>query len=273
MTSRNVYSLITAGSGSEQTIYAGTEPAFLFRLGAGDVWEELDALRTVPSRDGWNFPSPPHVAHAKHVDVDPRDAATFYVSIEQGALLKTVDGGRTFRQLPFRDDSFVYNSDAHRVAINPLDPDELYLSGGDGIIRSADGGESWQRVATPAIRVGYPDATFCSPIEDGVVYTAGAGGRPHDWRATGSADAAMARSRDRGRTWETLGLAGLRGNIEAVTLIAWDDGYGFFVATTDGEVFASPDRGASWSQIASALPPVSKAGHYKTVLSGRVSAG
>lgn len=266
LASENVYSLMVSGD----TLYAGTEPALLFRLrGDASAWEELDALRTIPGRDGWNFPAPPHIAHAKHVDVDPRDPDTFYVSVEQGALLKTVDGGRTFRQLTFRDDAYVYNNDAHRVAINPLAPDELYLSGGDGVTRSPDGGASWKRVTTPAMRVGYPDATFCSPLEDGVLFTAGAGGRPHSWRATGTADAAMARSRDRGQTWEILALPATRGNIEAVTLVSRSDGYGFFVATTDGEIFASTDSGETWSVIADGLPAISKGGHYETVLSGR----
>ena len=266
--SENVYSLARYG----ETIYAGTEPALLFRLRDGaTAWEELPALRTIPGRDGWNFPAKPHVAHVKNVAVDPRDPATFYVSVEQGALLKTIDGGRTFRQLPFRDESYVYNSDAHRVAINPLQPDELYLSGGDGVTLSADAGETWKRVTTPEFRVGYPDATFCSPLEDGVVFTAGAGGRPHSWRTTGDARAAVARSRDRGATWELLPIPTTRGNIEAVTLVSTRDGYGFFAGTTDGEIFASGDRGASWSVVATGLPAISKGPHANTVLAGRTT--
>lgn len=274
LTSQNVYSLSYCDSAAGAVLFAGTEPAFLFRRGIGeDAWEELDALRAVPGREGWNFPSVPHVAHTKHIDIDPRDDDTFYVSIEQGALLKTRDGGRTFRQLTFKDDSYIFNSDAHRVVINPLNPDEIYLPGGDGIAHSRDGGETWERVATPSMRVSYPDATFCSPLEDGVLYAAGAGGRPHSWRTTGSADAAMVRSRDRGRTWAALPLPELRGNIEAVSMLSWPDGYGFFVGTTDGEVFESTDRGETWSQIAGGLPPISKGGHYKTVLSGRTAVG
>jgi hypothetical protein len=272
LTERNVYSL-AAGTGPDgAVVYAGTEPALFVRLdGESRTWTELDALRTVPGRDGWNFPAAPHVAHAKHVDIDPRDPRTFYVSVEQGALLKTTDGGMTFRQLPFRDATYQFNSDAHRVAINALNPDEIYLTGGDGVTRSADAGESWERVATPSMRIGYPDAAFCSPLEDGVLFAAGAGGRPHSWRATGNAEATIVRSADRGRTWGTLGLGSLRGNIEAVTLVAVPGDFGFFVATTDGEVFASSDRGARWSLIARGLPPISKGGHYQTVRKGRAA--
>lgn len=270
----NVFSLAAgprAGGGT--TIYAGTEPALLYRLVDGEAaWEELTALRDVPGRESWDFPAPPNAAHAKHVDLDPRDPRTFYVSIEQGALLKTADGGRTFRRLAFRDGADIFNDDAHRVAVNPLDPDELYLSGGDGIARSADAGETWQRVVGREMRVGYPDATFCSPLENGVVYTAGAGARPGAWRRTGNADAAFARSRDRGRTWETLGLRDLRGNIEAASLVRLPGGYGFFAGTTDGEVFESRDRGETWRLIASGLPAISKCVHAANVLIGRGAA-
>jgi photosystem II stability/assembly factor-like uncharacterized protein len=273
ITSENVFSLGCTVRDGRTTLFAGTEPAMLFQSSDGArSWEELTALRSIPGRESWDFPAPPNIAHAKHVDVDPRDPDVFYLSIEQGALLKTLDGGRTFRELSFKDDSYVYNKDAHRVLINPLNPDEIYLTGGDGVTRSADGGATWERVATPEMRVSYPDAAFCSPLTDGTIYAAGAGARPGRWRQTGDAEAAMARSRDRGRNWEVLDLPPLRGNIEAVTLVNWPGEYGFFAATTDGEVFASLDRGECWSLIASALPAVSKCVHYANVMKGRGAA-
>jgi photosystem II stability/assembly factor-like uncharacterized protein len=271
--SRNVFSLACAPSGAGLTLYAGTEPAYLFRSRDGaQTWDELTALRAVPDRERWNFPAPPHVAHTKHVDIDPRDSDTLYVSIEQGALLKSIDGGRSFRELRFQDPSYVLNKDAHRIVFNPRNPDELYLPGGDGIAHSRDAGETWERVATPAMRVGYPDATFCSPETDGILYASGGGTSPDKWRQTGDAAATVARSRDGGRTWEALPLPPLRGNIEAATLVSWPGGYGFFAGTTDGEVFASMDRGESWSLIAAELPPVSKCIHHRNLSIGRGAA-
>ncbi len=266
----NVFSLALVEIDGAPILFAGTEPALLFESRDGAAsWSELPALRTIPGRDGWNFPVKPNLAHAKHVDVDPRDARTFYLSIEQGALLKTNDGGRTFRELTFASPDDRYNKDTHRVAINPRNPDEVYLTGGDGIARSRDAGETWERIATPAMRIGYPDAMFCSPQTDGVLYVAGAGARPGRWRETGDADAAFVRSTDRGATWEMVGLPALRGNIEAVTLVEWPGDYGFFVGTTDGEVFASADRGITWDAIATGLPAVSKCVHAQNLVTGR----
>ncbi|MET0988045.1 MAG: glycosyl hydrolase, partial [Steroidobacteraceae bacterium] len=98
------------------TLYAGTEPAHVFcSRDGGDTWEDLAALRAVEGQDKWWFPAPPHLPHVKNISIDPRDGRTLYVSVEQGALLKSVAGGQTFEQLFFEDAGCRYNNDAHRV--------------------------------------------------------------------------------------------------------------------------------------------------------------
>ena len=94
---RNVYTLAVQYRGAATILFAGVEPAKLYRsddLGAS--WTELGGLRNVPNTELWNFPPPPHIAHVKNVAFDPNAPATFYACIEQGALLKTVDDGRTW---------------------------------------------------------------------------------------------------------------------------------------------------------------------------------
>jgi photosystem II stability/assembly factor-like uncharacterized protein len=269
----NIFSLACLTGSGDAVLYAGTEPAHLFRsTDGGRTWHELDGLRRVPGRDGWNFPAPPHIAHVKHIDVDARDPCTIYVSIEQGALLKSTDAGATFTELAFQDDTYVLNKDVHRVVMNAHDRAEMYVPGGDGITYTSDGGQSWSHRATPKMRIAYPDAMFCSPETDGTVYATGGGTSPDVWRSTGDARSTVARSRDHGQTWEALPLPSLRGNIEAATLVTWPGGYGFFAGTTDGEIFASTDRGESWTQIAAGLPPISKCIHHRNLSLGRGAA-
>jgi photosystem II stability/assembly factor-like uncharacterized protein len=273
LTCEHVFCLAACRTSRGIDLYAGTEPARLFRSrDAGASWQELPALRNVPGSEGWNFPAPPHVAHVKHVTFDPRDARRMYVCIEQGALLVSDDAGASFRELNFQDDSFKLNKDTHRIVFNPQHPAEIFLDGGDGICRSGDGGETWERLTTPAMRVAYPDHLYYSPQEQGVLFVAGGGTPPNVWRKTGDARATIARSVDGGRTWVALegGLPReIPGNIEAMTMTTWPDGFGFFAGTTDGEILASVDGGEHWELIADGLPPVSKCVHHRNLAMGR----
>ena len=268
----HVFCLACVAEPTGPAIYAGTEPAHLYRsrdLGAS--WQQLTGLRCVPGCGAWSFPAPPHAAHVKHVAGDPRDPQRLFVCIEQGALLLSEDGGESFRELHFQDATFRLNRDTHRVVFNPHRTQELCLVSGEGISRSRDGGRSWQRLGS-APCIAYPDAFCYSPEEAGVMYVAGAGTTPDVWRQTGDAAAAIACSRDDGRCWAQL-RGGLPrrfpGSIEALSLCSWPGGFGFFAATTDGEVFHSADRGGSWECLAQELPPVSKCIHYRNLSAGR----
>jgi photosystem II stability/assembly factor-like uncharacterized protein len=276
LTVPHVFSLTYDRRAEALTLYAGTEPARLFRSRSlGDSWEEVPGLATAPARDKWWFPAPPHIAHVKHVAVDPRDERVIYVCVEQGALLKSSDGGERFEQLLFEDSGCRYNNDAHRIVFNPQNPDEIYLDGGDGIFRSLDAGRSWEHVATPSMRVAYPDHLYLAPDDPRTVFAVGGGDPPNIWRSSGDAKSTIVRSLDCGRSWHQIGggvLSSLPGNLEAATLVAWPGGYGFFAGSTDGEIFCSLDRGERWARIADSLPPVSKCVHYGNLAKGRAVA-
>ena len=258
------------------TVYAGTEPAYLYRSrDLGGTWEELPALRRVDGHDKWSFPAPPHLAHVKHIACDPQDGKRMFVCIEQGALLRSDDGGESFREVQFQDRSFRRHNDAHRIVFNPWHCAEVCLVSGEGVSRSPDGGETWQRLTTPAMRISYPDGCCYSPEEHGVLFVAGSGTTPDEWRRTGDAAGALACSRDNGCTWSQVheGLPrSLAGNIEALSLVVWPGGFGFFAGTTDGDIFHSRDKGRNWTRIAAGLPPVSKCIHHRNLAEGRARA-
>jgi photosystem II stability/assembly factor-like uncharacterized protein len=269
----HVFSLACRETKAGIELYAGTEPAHLYRsVDDSDTWYELPGVRDVVSLAQWNFPAPPFQPHVKHVAFDPRDERVLYVCVEQGALLKSEDGGRTFRDVPFQDNTYVLNKDTHRVIFNPRNPDEMFLPGGDGIATSRDAGKSWRHLTTPDMRVAYPDHFYVSPEEDGVLFAAGGGDPPNVWRETGDARSALVTSRDNGESWSEIagGLPGsLPGNIEATTMMQWPGGFGFVAGTTDGEVFASFDKGVTWRLVASGLAAVSKCVHARNLAMGR----
>lgn len=266
----HVYTLGLDDRGGKTVIYAGTEPARLFRSeDYGKSWHELPALRDVPDTDKWTFPAPPHLGHVKTMAFDPRDEQVMLVGIEQGALLKTTDGGQSWHELASfsKPDDEVYK-DVHRVLLRPSNADEIFMTGGMGLYHTTDQGRTFEHVTNREFRVGYPDQMVFSPRDDRVMFMAGSSHHPGSWRQSHQADSTVIRTRDGGKTWDLAnhGLPeGMRANLEAMALVAWPEGYAVFAANTDGEVYLTEDEGESWQRIASGLAPISKAGHYRNL--------
>ncbi|MSP52230.1 MAG: glycosyl hydrolase [Alphaproteobacteria bacterium] len=240
-------------------IYVGTEPAHLFYSDdLGRNWIDLPALRSV-DMSKWNFPGPPFVAHVKHVAFHPKDPNTLLVSIEQGGLLKSTDGGRSFAYLRGMDD------DVHRAVIDPVNPERIYVPGGNGTYVTQDGGKNWEhRMTIQHETGGYPDFMIAHPRNRDLVFIAAAEQEPGQWMKTKFARSRISKSADGGRTWTILknGLPErLRSAFEAMTLEDRGDSFALYAATTSGEVFASEDGGEHWTEIASGLPAVSKGSH------------
>ena len=268
LTSKDIYSLAAVEQDGAVTLYAGTQPAMLFRSrDLGRNWIELQALRNVPSAKSWTFPAPPHLAHTKMMVFDPRDPNTFYVAIEQGALLLTRDGGHSWRELEGYsrpDDKF--RCDVHQVLLLPSRPETVLMSTGVGLYKSLDAGESWQRLTGADFRLAYPDHLALSPDERSL-FMAGAKNEPGEWRRTHIAESGVMRSRDDGHNWTLCRRLPIApgANIEAMTIAAYRGGYTLFVGDTEGMVYASDDGGDNWVFVADVLASVSKGDHAKAL--------
>ena len=287
----NVYSLASIRRNGGVRVYAGTEPAHLFTSDdLGLHWTESMALRSVPSVPHWTFPAPPHQAHVKHINFAPDDPATIYACIEVGALLRSRDFGETWEDLHTLFDTGgeseahrlhaehhrvhlehtqgegTEGGDTHRTVIHRSNPNRIYAVSGYGMYVSSDGGKTFERWTDRKSELGgYPDGLVFVPSQPELMFIAAAETSPGDWRETRTAGARISRSRDNGRTWEVLrgGLPDrFKGNIEALSLEEWGDGFSVYAANTSGEVFCSENGGDSWSRIASGLSPVSKGNHY-----------
>ena len=252
-------------------VFAGTEPVSLYWTeDQGRTWHDLPSLREVPGQELWTFPPPPHVAHTKTMAFDPRDPDAFFLGVEQGALFKTTDGGRTWTELKgFSDVGDPIYSDVHQIVLRPSNPDEIYMATGAGLYYSPDEGQTWQQLTGGDFRIGYPDQLIFSPEDDRVLFLAGSRDTPGTWRQSHHADGTIMRSRDGGRTWETCGRGlpdNLRANVEAMSLAAYPGGFSLFAGTTDGEMYGSDDRGETWTLIARELDAISKVGHYRNLI-------
>lgn len=260
ITQPDVYCLNSVRVGEFVRLYAGTEPAHLFFSDElGKSWRELPSLRSVSSVASWDYPAPPHIAHVKYITFDPKEPETIYACIEQGALLRSRDGGSSWEELEG------FYKDVHRLVVLQSDPRKMYLASGDGIYYSATAGASWQHLTDRSSRIGYPDALIVHPKSENLVFIAGAATIPPLWSKKGSADSRIGRSRDGGRTWD-YPINGLperiKGNIEAMAINVWNGSSLLYAATTDGEIFLSDNEGESWTTIATGLAPIAKRKHH-----------
>jgi photosystem II stability/assembly factor-like uncharacterized protein len=269
----NVFCVGYAHRGDDVVLYAGTEPASMFRSDDyGKSWVEQPGVKETKGRDKWSFPGPPFQPHVKTMTIDARNANVIYAGVEQGDLLKTTDGGATWHVLDdySKPTDWTYR-DIHSVVIHPSDSNELYMTTGMGLYVSRDAGKSWSLIVDNSFRIGYPDHLFVSPVDGNTMFMAGAEKDPGHWQKSHHAGGTIARSRDRGRSW-TDASAGLpedrRPNVEAMSLTSWPGGFELFAGTSDGIVFASDDEAENWTRIAGGLAPVSKSGHYRAIQPG-----
>ena len=267
---RNVFSLAASVRDGKVTLLAGTEPVMLFSSADyGRTWRPHPAIAELPGREKWTFPAPPHAAHLKSIAVHESEPDVYYACIEQGALLKTTDAGRTWTEISsYARPADRWYRDVHKLVPVASDPRRLYMSTGNGVYRSDDGGTAWQKLTETEFPIGYPDHLIVSPRNAQKLFVAGASTPPNVWRETHVAKATVMCSDDAGAHWSAaadgLPVNG-RAAIEAMSVAIAPGGYELFLANTDGEVYSSKDEGASWQRIAAGLAPVSKAMHARYV--------
>jgi hypothetical protein len=229
-----------AVSPADGALYAGTEPSHVFRATAlGEPFEELEALRRIPSRENWSFPPRPWTHHVRWIAPSPHDPERLLAGIELGGVMLSADGGQSFT-----DHRPGAVADAHQLAWHPTAAGRAYEVGGGGAAWSIDGGESWEQDA------GGLEVTYCwtlavSPSDPDLWWIAAAPG-PMQAHRRGDAGAHLYRRVDGG--WERL--AGPLAEMP-YALVATDAA--IFLATRGGRLRVSEDGGESWIELGAEL--------------------
>jgi photosystem II stability/assembly factor-like uncharacterized protein len=270
---RNVYALAARRSGSEVTLYAGTQPAALYRSSDfGETWVDLGALNQMPERDKWSFPGPPHIPHVKSIAVHPTQARTVFALVEQGGLFRSDDDGESFTELKaYSKPGELAYRDVHRLLINPDRPHEFFLATGEGLYRSVDAGASFTHLMKRGETIGYPDHVFFDPFNRRTLFMAGTAKSPNEWMRTNRADPVVVKSTDYGDSWAELSN-GISKPVdvafEGMCQHIWRDatgragGYMLALASASGRVWTTENAGDSWIEVAGRIAPVSKDHHY-----------
>lgn len=238
---------VSASSIVSGLLYAGTKPACMFRsTDGGKTWEELPAFRQIPSRRFWFSPAEtPFTAYVQGIALSPTDPDRILVGIEAGAVVQTLDGGKTWK-----DHRAGALRDCHSIQFHHNDGSWVYEAGGTGAgaAISRDGGSTWTQTKSGLDRH-YGWACASHPLQPEICYVS-VSPSPTKAHSENNAQAYLFRSNSRGE-WERLG-GGLPQPLNSMpyALITEPEAPDHvYAGLQNGDVWQSTDRGNTWSQM------------------------
>ncbi len=240
---------------------------------AGMLEAQLMAAEKVEGFDDeWTVQGPGNIgARVNTVAVNPINENIIFAGFGHGGLWRTKDGGQNWAPI-FDDKEFPSIGD---IAISPTDPNTIYVGTGDpninwypklgdGLYRSADGGDTWQHLGLSAQRVITKIALH--PTNPNIIYAASMG-----LPFIRDNERGLFRSLDGGATWQkVLNVSDQAGIIDLVmdpfnpnVLYAsgWDRVRNNVESVTTGQgakVFKTTDGGDTWTQLEGGLPTDNK---------------
>ena len=117
-------------------LFVGTEPSAIYASNdGGQTWEKFDGFNKLKSSPTWSFPPRPWTNHVRWIEPDANKEGYIFVAIEAGALIKSFDGGKTWKD---RVENGPY--DTHTLVSHKKAPQRLYSAAGDGYFESQDYG-------------------------------------------------------------------------------------------------------------------------------------
>ncbi len=201
------------------------------------------------------------------IAVHPNDRSTWYVAVGSGGLWKTTNAGITWE--PIFDDQRSYSIGV--VTLDPGNPEVVWVgtgenvSGrhvgwGDGVYRSRDGGDSWQRMGLEASE--HIGKILVDPRNSDVVLVAAEGPL---WSVGG--ERGVYKTTDGGETWtavleidEHTGVTDLEydpSNPDVVYAAAYQRRrhvWAFLGGGPSSGIYKSTDAGNSWRLLTEGLP-------------------
>lgn len=248
------------------TVYAGVEPAALFRSDdRGDTWELVRGLWDHPHRPQWEPGGGGLGLHT--ILIDPRDATHLLIAISAGGVYRSDDRGVTWdayndgvRRGPVGEEGDYpeFGQCVHKVARDAEDPDRLFLQNHGGLYRSDDNAKSWVDIANEVPSdFGFP--IVAHPRAAGTAYAIPL--ESDGYRCMPDARCRVYRTTDSGASWAPLG-GGLPQDGAHLTVLrdafCHDDAdpLGLYFGTRTGQVYGSGDEGESWELLVEHLPPV-----------------
>ncbi|MGH7603298.1 MAG: WD40/YVTN/BNR-like repeat-containing protein [Gemmatimonadaceae bacterium] len=256
---------LTPGRTSEpNVVYCGVEPSALFESrDCGESWEPNKGLLNHEHQPKWQPGGGGLCLHT--IITDPKNTKRMLIAMSTGGVYRTDDGGRSWRarnvgvRVQFMPDKYPeFGQCVHKVVHHPSRPERLFLQNHWGLYRSDDWGDNWKDIANGVpsdfgfamqMHPHDPDTVYIVPIEADI------------FRATPGAKLRVYRTKNAGASWEPLtkGLPQQDAyeNVlrDALTADSFDTP-GIYFGTRSGKLYGSNNEGASWTEIADALPSI-----------------
>lgn len=247
------------------TIYAGVEPAGLFRSrDGGATWQHVEGLTKHPTRAEWQPGAGGLILHS--IVPHRTDPDRVWVGISAVGAFETRDGGVSWetRNRGVRADFSPvkypeFGQCVHKLVMAADGGEHLYQQNHCGVYRSMDGGRAWEEITTglPS-EFGFPMAAH--PRDPLTVWTIPLNGADQG-RFMPDGKAAVWRTHTGGESWIRSGDGlpqedAYLGVLREAMAVDRLDPVGVYFGTSTGQVYGSADEGRSWALVATNLPPV-----------------
>jgi photosystem II stability/assembly factor-like uncharacterized protein len=255
---------LAAGHGR---VLVGVEAPGIFEsTDGGETWSLKTTLAGQPGSESWDDPAnqPPGHLGISAIISDSGSKDHWWAIAQGVGLYETADDGATWtpRNRGLRADWPREHEEVgfcvHKVVRTP-DPQRLFQQNHVGMHRSDDGGHSWTEI-TEGLPTEFGFAAAAHPHDRDTFHVIPLD--PGHGRTMPDGKACVWRTEDGGSSWRRAdrGLPQSDAYLGVLREGMTGDAYdvpGYYFGTSTGQVFASADDAASWTEIASYLPSIS----------------
>ena len=217
-------------------MFAGTgtpSPAGIFRSAdGGHSWEQrpVEVVKECPAVG---------VPRVTGIAIDPENRMNIWVGFEVDGLRRSTDGGDSWTTI----NGGIPNPDVHNVAVTSGPPKTVIVVVNNDVYTSIDDGATWHAIGVREVfPLTYPRGIMVQPGKSNVIFlTIG--------DTTPGRTGAVMRSKDTGKTWESLPLPVEPNSAMWVVGTNPSDANIIFAGSRYGYLYRSDNGGDSWVKL------------------------